>query len=92
MEAVDGFDNIFERSSTAVLNTNLNVVDSSVLTLIDNNLAKRSASTIHPLWHWNPKRKDTYLNTSSTSIVKTIVTSSNISVTLLKSIEIHGTN
>ena len=77
--------------ATAVLDPDFNVIGSNLLTLIDNNLAKWSVSSIRPLWHWNPKRKDTYLNTSSNTIVSLLVTSSNSSVTLLKSIEIHGT-
>ena len=79
--------------ATTVLDADLNVIDSNVLTLIDNNLSKMECfnnSVLCGIGTLNGKIL--IYNTSSNSIVNTINTSSNSSVTLLKSTEINGTN
>ena len=79
--------------ATTVLDANLNVVDSNVLTLIDKNLSKMECFNNSVLCSIGTlDGKILIYNTSSNSIVNTINTSSNSSVTLLKSTEINGTN
>ena len=72
--------------ATAVLDADLNVVDSNVLTLIDNNLAKMECFNNSVLCGIGTLNGTILVyNTSSNIIVNTVVTSSSNSVTLLKS-------